>query len=141
MYEGDGYERLPSPFPDITETVGAGIISVFPNVRRDFEACPGVKLTPDPIALPVPEHVLGILTHSEIFKQAYFVSDRDWVEEEELRFRPDIELTLADEMGTVSWEPVHNTLTEFCDSYDVFVERILGRKDLLGLRRSFENAL
>lgn len=131
IYEGDGYEKLPSPFPDITEALGASIISVFPNVRRSFDTQAAVELDPRRIEAPVPEDALEVLTHSEIFKQAYYVAHGGWAREEDGRFRPDYALTLEDEAGTAAWAPVHNTLTEFCNSYDAFVERILERKQLL----------
>lgn len=131
VYEGNGYERLPSAFPDITESIGAGIISVFPNVRRAFDARPEMRLGPRGIEAPVADDILKILTHSEIFKQAYYVADRDWVAKEDGHFRPAYELILGDEAGTAAWAPVHKTLTEFCDSYDTFVQRILERTQLL----------
>jgi hypothetical protein len=129
IYRGDGYEGLPSAFPDITEVLGPGIISVFPNVRRAFDVQPEIELDPCRIEAPVPDHILEVLTHSEIFKQAYYVGDRDWMPDEDERFRPEYELTLKDEAGTAAWPPVHNTLTEFCNSYDTFVQRILELRD------------
>jgi len=128
IYEGDSYQDLPSAFPDITEIVGASILSVFPNVRRPFEVQPVFELDPQRIESPVPDDVMAVLAHSEIFKQAYYVSDRSWMPEGDKRFQPDYELTLPDEEGTIAWIPVNNTLTEFCDSYDTFVQRILARK-------------
>jgi hypothetical protein len=136
IYQGEGYQRLPGPFPDITEVTGAGIISVFPNIRRPFDAQPQLDLHPRRIETPLPDHILEILTHSHIFKQAYYVADRDWMPEGDDRFRPDYELTLEDEAGTAAWAPVHNTLTEFCKSYDQFVQRILERKSQAGLARA-----
>ncbi|NIN97379.1 MAG: hypothetical protein GTN93_19920 [Anaerolineae bacterium] len=128
IYRGDGYGGLPSAFPDVTETLGASIISVFPNVRRPFDQQSETRLEPMRIEVPVSDDVLAVLAHSEIFKQAYYVADRDWVAAEDGRFRPDYELTLDDEDAVVAWAPVHNTLTGFQDSYDTFVQRILGRK-------------
>jgi transaldolase len=130
IYEGDGYESLPSAFPDVTEVIGASIISVFPNVRRAFDERGGVALEPMRIEDPVPGGVLEVLTHSEIFKQAYYVADRNWVPEEDGRFQPDYELTLEDRTGTFNWVPVNDTLTGFIRSYDAFVERILERYHL-----------
>jgi hypothetical protein len=128
IYEGDGYEHLPSAFPDITEVMGASIISVFPNIRRAFDTQTEVRLDPQRIEMSIADGILEVLRHSEIFKQAYYVGDQDWVPHEDIRFRPKDELTLADEAGTVAWTPVQNTLTEFCVSYDKFVGRILERK-------------
>ncbi len=128
VYEGYGYENLPSAFPDITEIIGASILSVFPNVRRAFDTQSEIELDPRRIEMPIADDVLEVLRCSQIFKQAYYVGDRDWADEEDERFRPDHELTLVDEAETAAWAPVHNTLTEFCNSYDKFVERILERK-------------
>jgi len=111
IYEGEQYAGLPSPFPDVTEVIGASILSVFPDVRRAFDAQELVTLVPNRIASPVPEHVLDVLSHSELFRQAYYVSNREWIE------------TAAE------WVPVHNTLSQFCDAYDRFVQRILARKE------------
>jgi transaldolase len=128
IYEDDGYAGLPSAFPDVTEVVGAGIISVFPNIRRPFDAQAGLVLDPRRIESPVPAEILETLTHSEIFKQAYYVADRDWISQEDQRFRPDRELRLQDEANVAAWPPVHSTLSEFIRSYDSFVERIIQRK-------------
>lgn len=135
IYEGDGYQDLPSAFPDITEILGTSILSVFPNVRRAFDAQPQIELQPRQIESPVSDDILETLTHSEIFKQAYYVADGDWLPEGDGRFRPAVELTLEDEAATAAWPPVHNTLTQFCDSYDSFVQQILERKRLLRMGR------
>jgi transaldolase len=128
VYEGQGYQDLPSAFPDITEILGASILSVFPNVRRAFDPRSDIELDPRRIERPIADGILEVLRHSEIFKQAYYVDDPGWLAEEDARFRPNYPLTLGDEAGTAGWTPVHNTLTEFCNSYDKFVERILARR-------------
>jgi hypothetical protein len=128
IYEGDDYQGLPNAFPDITEILGASILSVFPNIRRPFDAQPEMELDPQRIEAPMSEEIMAILAHSEIFKQAYYVSDSNWISDGDTRFQPDYELTLQDEEGTVAWAPVNDTLTQFCDSYDTFVRRILARK-------------
>jgi len=134
IYKGAGYENLPSAFPDITEDVGTSIITVFPNVRRAFDELPEIELDPLRVEEPVPEHVLDVLAHSEIFKQAYYVADRAWVPQEDERFRPEYELVLEDEEAVAAWPPVYNTLTQFSNGYDRFVERLVGRRHLLTLR-------
>jgi hypothetical protein len=131
IYEGDAYEGLPNPFPDMTEILGTSILSVFPNVRRAFDSQAEISFAPQQVEELVPQEALETLTHSEIFKQAYYVSDRDWVPDEDERFKPDYELTLEDEAATFAWPPVYNTLSGFSDSYDTFVERILVRKQLV----------
>jgi hypothetical protein len=128
IYRGDLHKELPSAFPDVTEIIGTSILSVYPNVRRAFDAQAEVWLAPQQMASPVPENVLETLTHSEIFKQAYYVADQEWVPNEDERFRPDYELTLEDEAGTAAWQPVHDTLSSFSASYDQTVERIQRRR-------------
>jgi len=130
--EGPGHEQLPSAFPDVTEQVGTSIITVFPNVRHAFDALPRIELDPRRLEDPVPDHVLEVLTHSELFKQAYYVADPEWIADDS-RFRPEYELALEDEERVFEYPPVHNTLTQFADSYDQFVQRILERRELLGL--------
>lgn len=125
IYEGSGYENLPGAFPDITEMVGTGILSVFPNVRRAFDRQPEMKLEPRRIEAPVPAEILNRLAHSEIFKQAYYVAGLDGP-----HFKPEVELTLTDTAAVAAWLPIHNTLTEFIKSYDTFVGRIRNRKQV-----------
>jgi hypothetical protein len=36
---------------------------------------------------------------------------------------------LEDEMGTANWAPMRDTLAQFCEARDIFVERILQRKE------------
>ncbi|MGA2820019.1 MAG: transaldolase family protein [Anaerolineales bacterium] len=127
MYAGAGYEALPSPCPDITEAVGTGIITVFPNVRRAFDSLPIVALDPRRVEQPAPERVLKVLQHSQIFKQAYWVPGSDV----DPAWRPTKPLTLEDVAGTAAWLPVSNTLGEFVKAYDTFVDRILARREAL----------
>lgn len=123
-----GHDRLPSAYPDITEDLGTSIITVFPHVRRAFDQEPEMDLHPDQVHEPVPSHVLDVLAHSDIFKQTYYVADRNWVEVEDERFRPVRILTLEDEREVAAWSPVHATLRQFCSGYDEFVERLLSRR-------------
>ncbi len=44
VYEGEMYRGLPSPIPDISEVVGTGILTVFPNVRRAYDSLPGLPI-------------------------------------------------------------------------------------------------
>jgi hypothetical protein len=129
IYEGNGYENLPSSYPDITEVLGTGIITVFPDIRRAFDQVPEIELRPQQVDEEISDEILEILSHSEIFRQAYFVANGDWGVEDDKRFRPSSELTLDDEAGTLAWAPVHNTLTQFIDSYDELVTRIRERKN------------
>ncbi len=123
--DGPGYDRLPSAYPDITEVIGTSIITVFPNVRHPFDLESEMPLDADRIGEPVPEQALEVLSHSEIFKQAYYVADRGWVEQEDTRFQPSSPLTLEQEEQVAAWAPIHNTLAQFADGYDEFVRRLV----------------
>jgi transaldolase len=131
IYVGEAYQDLPSAFPDITEIVGAQLLSVFPNVRYAFDQAGEMAISPNQIESPVPGHILDILSHSEIFKQAYFVADRGWLTGEDERFKPDRKLVLEDEEGVFNWAPVHNTLVEFINSYNSLVQRLEERMQAL----------
>ena len=124
VYKGEAYSGLPSPIPDITEIVGTGVMTIFPNIRRAFDEAGALELDPRRILKPVPEAVFAVLRHSEIFKQAYWVADGS----NDPRLRPTQPLDLADAGGTASWPPVRNTLAEFVKAYDGFVERIMERR-------------
>ncbi len=124
VYDGEGYRGLPSTIPDITETVGTGVITIYPNIRRAFDAAGALELDPRRIDEPVPEAVFGTLRHSEIFKQAYWTADG----QNDPRLRPAQPLDLADTGATAGWLPVRNTLAEFVKAYDGFVARIIQRR-------------
>jgi hypothetical protein len=136
IYDGEIHVGLPNPLLDVTEAVGTRIITVFPNIRRAYDSLKGAALDPDRVHRPIPDQVLAVLAHSEIFKQAYFVADRRWVEREDPRFVPSVPLRLEDEAAVADWPPVRNTLTEFCDRYDRFVKRIEGRRSVVSLREA-----
>jgi hypothetical protein len=128
VYEGEAYERLPSAVPDISEVIGRGIITIFPNVRRALDALPAMTLDPQQVEAPVPDRVLEVLRHSEVFKQAYYVGDPEWLMQNDDRFQPDRILRLEDEAAVIEWLPVKNTISEFCRSYDGFLRRIESRR-------------
>jgi hypothetical protein len=139
VYEGDAYRGLPSPIPDISEAVGTGILTVFPNVRRAYDRLAELPINGRQIEAPAPERMLPILAHSEIFRQAYYLNLPGWGDDGP-EMAPDRALKLEDEAATADWLPVRNTLAEFCKAYDVFVERIEGRRRLLGLRTRASSA-
>ena len=101
---------------------------MFPNVRHAFDQASLGPLDPTSIEVPVPQKTLDVLVHSEIFKQAYFAAGQDTEGGTEGRFRPNRPLSLSDEAAVEDWPPVRNTLTEFCQAYDRFVQRISERR-------------
>jgi len=139
IYEGEAYRDLPSPIPDISEVIGVSILTIFPNVRRVFDSLPNAVVNPRQIETTAPGHIWEVLSHSEIFRQAYYIGDPAWGEQDEEHLRPQRVLTLEDVAGTAEWPPVHNTLTEFCKAYDVFVDRIEGRRRLMQLRHEVQS--
>lgn len=132
VYSDSAYAALPSPIPDITEALGTGIITVFPNVRRAFDLLPHPLLDGHRVEAPVPESALDVLQHSEIFKQAYWLPPPAADEPDLEALRPKQPLSLQDRLATANWAPVANTLNEFCKAYDSFVERILARRARAG---------
>lgn len=124
IYAGEAYSGLPSAFPDITEVLGTGIVTIFPNIRRAFDSASGISLDPGRIGEPVPDGILEVLRHSEIFKQAHWVADSS----NDLLLRPARPLDLEDAGATAGWPPVRDTLAEFIQAYDIFVARIMVRK-------------
>ena len=133
VYTEPAYAGLPSPIPDISEVVGTGIITVFPNVRRAFDGLPAVPLDGARIDAPVPEEALDVLRHSELFKQAYGLGALAAPGETDTpALRPARPLALEDRPATAAWAPVANTLGEFCMAYDSFVDRIQARRPRAG---------
>lgn len=139
VYEGEMYRGLPSAIPDISEVVGTGILTVFPNVRRAFDSLPGLEIGPRQIEAAPPKAMLPILAHSEIFRQAYYLDVPGWGDDGG-EMRPERALALDDERATADWLPVRNTLNEFCKAYDQFVERIEGRRRLMELKLRAQSA-
>ncbi len=130
VYEGPHHEGLPHPYMDLTEIVGISLITVFPKIRHPFDALPNPGFRGNSVDEPIPEEVLAVLAHSEMFKQGYYVADPRWLPDEEERFRPEHALTLADEAAVAAWSPARTTLAEFGKAYDKFVERLLERRGL-----------
>jgi hypothetical protein len=127
VYDGEAYAGMPTAVPDISEVIGTGIITVFPNVRHAFDALPPMDLKPRQVDVPVPERMLEILEQSEIFKQAFHEESAKRRDIEEEQLRPDHVLRLDDEAAVAEWLPVKNTIAEFCRAYDAFVRRIEDR--------------
>ena len=127
VYRSEAYSGLPTPVPDISEVIGTGVITIFPNVRHAFDAAPPMTLNPRQVESPVPKRMLEVLEHSEIFKQAFHADTAEWRGAGDERLRPGRVLHLSDEAAVIDWPPVRTTITEFCRAYDTFVQRIRDR--------------
>ncbi len=98
--------------PDISELWGVPLITIFPNVRRAYDAKPR-PLVSDSLSGAAPEADLRILLKSEIFRQAW------WTEQDGDPDRPHRPLTLdpTDSAAVSQWAPVRETLTQFIGTY------------------------
>ncbi len=98
--------------PDISELWGVPLITIFPNVRRAYDA--QVRpLDANALSGTMPDEDLRTLLKSEIFRQAW------WTERDGGLGRPDRPLTLdlADSPAVSQWAPVRETLTQFIGTY------------------------
>jgi len=75
-----------------------------------------------------PARALQILRHSEVFKQAYHVAAPQAVADRGGPHVPARPLSLANEAAVADWPAVKSTLSEFCQGYDRFVNKILDRR-------------
>ncbi len=90
-------------FPDITELTGVPIITVFPNIRREFDGH-SRHLDPSAVEKPVDKSILTSLSRSELFKQDYYTPG-----DSEL-FKPQSVLSW-DRIGEIQcWDPAQGTL-------------------------------
>lgn len=137
-YEGEGYEAIATPCPDVIDCAGVSVITIFPNIRHALDGLPDIEWRPSAIEDEVALKHLQILRESELFKQAFHVSDTTWISDDS-DFAPDSSLSLTDEQGTASFIPVSATLGEFGNVYDIFVSRLLARRALLALRANNGN--
>jgi len=93
-------------FPDITELIGAPIITVFPNIRNQFDSTT-CNIDPHAIKKPVDENIIKILSKSEIFKQAYYLpGDPEYL-------KPKSVLSLDNTEAVINWIPIKATLDAF----------------------------
>lgn len=121
IYDDPAYGALPNPFIDFTETIGTGVITVFPNVRRALDNWGEIELSANRIEDSVPQDALETLRYSEIFKQGF------WLPGDDTAFKPHCPLKLEQQEHVLKWQPVHNTMSEFRESFSTFKERIRQR--------------
>lgn len=134
-YTGDAYSGLSNPCPDVFDCAGVSVITVFPNIRRSLDSLEHAVWRRAAAGEPAPERHLEVLSHSELFRQAYFVADSGWLADDS-RFKPEHEITLDDQEATADFVPVRDTLRQFGAAYDGFVRRLLGRRALVRVRQA-----
>jgi transaldolase len=108
--------------PDISELWGIPLITIFPNVRRAYDAHPR-PLVPDALQGKTPDKDVEILLKSEIFRQAW------WVPENGSMGKPERVLTLdkQDSEAVAAWKPVQETLTQFIGMYQEMSQMVRDR--------------
>ncbi len=108
--------------PDISELWGIPLITIFPNVRRAYDAHPR-PLVIDALHGKTPDKDIELLLKSEIFRQAW------WVPENSSMGRPERVLTLdkKDAEAVAAWKPVHETLTQFIGMYQEMSQMVRER--------------
>jgi transaldolase len=111
--------------PDIEETLGVPVITVFPDIRRAFDASP-LRLDAQRVWRPLDEETLRHLAQSEVFRQAHYMpGDPD-------NLRPQRPLTLEDDDQVRAWAPVQRTLSQFVEAYaeaEELVQEIAARRE------------
>lgn len=109
-------------FPDISELWGCPVMTIFPNVRRAYDAHPR-PFDGQAVLRETPADVLQTLLQSEIFRQAW------WMPGDAEEHRPARVLTLepADAEALAQWPPMAQTLGQFIQLYDQMGEMVLGR--------------
>ena len=117
-----------SDIPDLIELWGFPLITIFPNVRRVYDAVPR-EITIDRTAGETPADVMAVLHESEIFRQAW------WIEGDAPDTRPTQLLVLSDEMESqvVSWGPITATLDQFLGSYAELETRV--KRIIAGMKK------
>ena len=108
--------------PDISELWGIPLITVFPNVRRAYEAHERA-LENQSVEKATPQEAVKILQQSEIFRQAW------WMPGDDITARPKRRITLQkdDQAALASWPPIADTLNQFIDLYEQMGQIVIGR--------------
>jgi transaldolase len=112
--------------PDISELWGCPVITIFPNVRRAWDAHPR-DFDGKAVLGVTPRKDLEIMLKSEIFRQAW------WMPGDPVEWKPARVLTLdpADAEELAKWPPVAQTLGQFIDLYDQMGQLVVGRMKAL----------
>lgn len=115
-------------FPDVTELIGVPIITVFPDIRHQFDSHPRI-LKPAVVQDPIDESIFGVLCRSELFKQAYYSPGDPEV------FRPKSVLCLDKTREVQNWAPVKATLDGFTSAHETTKEKL--REKMKYLKTNF----
>jgi len=115
-------------FPDVTELIGVPIITVFPDIRHQFDSHPRI-LKPTVVQNPIDESIFGVLCRSELFKQAYYSPGDPEV------VRPKSVLCLDKTREVQNWAPVKATLDGFNSAHETTKEKL--REKMKYLKTNF----
>jgi transaldolase len=94
--------------PDLDEIWGSPAITIFPNVRRAYDAV-GREFSPETVRNETPREAMEVLAQSELFRQAWWTPGED----EKLRPKAPLSLEAADAARVVAWQPIADTLSQF----------------------------
>jgi hypothetical protein len=117
--------------PDVSELWGIPLITVFPNVRRAFDAVER-NARPGAVKDTTPGDAMETMAKSTIFRQAW------WLPGDGDDFCPDPVLTLEteDDDAVLAWAPVRQTFDQFIDFYRQMGEAVSARIALVRGNRS-----
>ena len=115
--------------PDISELWGIPLITVFPNVRRAYDAHER-PLDVKAVDKDISRADLEVLVNSELFRQAW------WTPEDGAFGKPDRVLTLepVDAEAVAAFAPVRETLVQFIGMYEEMSKMVKGRMVEIGGR-------
>ncbi len=108
--------------PDLSELWGIPLITIFPNVRRAWDAHPR-PFAGTAVMQTTPAEAIALMNRSEIFRQAWYVAgDPDGA-------RPARPLSLEprDAAALAQWPPMAQTLKQFIELYDQMGVLVRGR--------------
>ena len=113
--------------PDISEVWGIPLITVFPNVRRAYDAHER-PLDVQAVDKKTPSADLEVLMKSELFRQAW------WTPEDGAFGKPDCVLSLApeDAAAVAAFPPVRETLVQFIGMYKEMSNMVQDRMVVIG---------
>ena len=94
--------------PDLDEIWGTPAITIFPNVRRAYDAVRR-EFFPETVRSRTPGEAMEVLAKSELFRQAWWTPGED----EKLRPKAPLSLEASDAARVAAWQPIADTLAQF----------------------------